>query len=452
MVDVQRIRASKSVSILLLELMGWVSITCLLAWTLFQTTDPMVYSRVSVTGGFLVIIFGVRAFLGHAHRRISVLGLFNLSTALFVGVAGVYTALETGNDLSEFYLACVILGSLAVQVATTALAWGRNTGEAIRFTLPPEYAAHWATRSGIVVLVALAGVQLISDGEAVRVNVEAGAFVTITVLAIGILWRQEARLYSWGSVILLGCLVLYAELFHSGQGRLRVVALACTLGVLFSIRFQKRIVKLAVVGLIPLALLWLAYDRLKLQESLQVGASEGRTGLESMMSPIVVFTQLLEAQQVHGYPLSYGYNLFSFPALLLPGEAEPRALGYELVRITSPERYGTGYSVVASSTGEAVYNFGLLGLVFVVPVVAVIVRLLDKLLSRSVTKANRTTLGLIAVVFLSMCAGSFADFTWSGQHTYFARIAARLPFIAGFAVLAWLHDNLSRQRVLARRR
>lgn len=445
MVDVQRVRTPKNVSILIIELMGWVVILCLLAWSLFQTTNPAVQTRVSVISGVLVSVFGVRAFLGHAQRRISVLGLFNLSTALFIGVAGIYTALDADNGLSDFYLACAIVGSFAVQVATTALAWGRNTDQALRFTLPPDHAAHWATRWGMFLLVILAIVQVASDGGSIRAYIEAGAFVSITVLAIGVLWREQARIYSWRTVMLLGCLVLYAELFHSGQGRLRVVALACTIGVLVSIRFQKRIVKLAVVGLIPLALLWLSYDRLSLQESLQTGASEGRTGLESMMSPIIVFAQLLEAQQVQGFPLSYGYNLLSFLALLAPGEAEPRALGYELVQITSPERYGSGYSVVASSTGEAVYNFGLFGFVVVVPVVAFIVHMLDKLLARTVTKVNLTTFGLIAIVFWAICAGSFADFTWSGQHTYLARIAMRLPFIAGLAIFAWIYGSRTRQ-------
>lgn len=449
--NIWRSRASSRSGILIIEFTVWAITVCILTWVLFQSSVSETHDRVSVVAGFVVSIFGVRVFLSHGVHRISVLGLFNLSTALFVGVAGVYTALDAAHGLNNFYLATAVVAGLAVQIATTALAWGRNTGEDITLSLPPEHVVQWARRWGMFLLVLLIIARLFPGTDGIRAYLESGAFVSIVVLSIGILWRKKIRIYSWSAVVLLACLVIYAELFHSGQGRLRVVALACTIGVLVSIRFQKNIVKIAVVCMVPLVLIWLSYDRLALQESIHAGASEGRTGLESMMSPIIVFAQLLEAQQDHGFPLSYGFNLLSFPALLLPGDGEPWALGYELVQITSPERYGSGYSVVASSTGEAVFNFGLFGLVLAVPVVALIVRLLDRQLARTISKSNITAFVLVSIAFWAICAGSFADFTWSGQHTYLARIATRFPFVLVFAVIACFHMERAkpRERLLA---
>lgn len=425
-----------------LELLVWTAGTIIAVFWLVNSASGDAKTQATIFAGVLSIIFGLRVFLVHGHGRITVTGLFNLSTAMFIGYAGIIVATGEEYVLNPHYLGVAVVGGWVAQLGTTALAWGSNGSQSIPINLAPREVANWAAKTGFFALLAIT-IADVAAKDTLGPYTESAAFVAICVLAVGLLWRAKARIISWSSILLVGTFAMYAEWFHSGQGRLRIVALACVIGVLYAARFQRRTIKYAIVVLIPFALAWLAVDRLALQESLNAGGSTGRTGLESMLSPTVVFAELLESQAA-GFPIDWGYSLLSFPALFVPSEiwpSQPRALGYDLVAITAPEKVGSGYSVVASYTGEAVYNFGMLGFLIVIPVVACLLRFLDKRFVHSLQHANPTELGLLGIVFWAMCAGSIADFTWSGQHTYLARIATRLPLLLGLIILAWVHGS-----------
>jgi hypothetical protein len=80
-----------------------------------------------------------------------------------------------------------------------------------------------------------------------------------------------------------------------------------------------------------------------------------------MTSPIVVFAQVIQ-YAVNGGALAFGRTFVTLFFIALPKGMfpwAPVALGYELVKITDPSRYGTGYSVASTAYGEWVYNFSL---------------------------------------------------------------------------------------------
>src|SRR5699024_5406926 len=222
---------------------------------------------------------------------------------------------------------------------------------------------------------------------------EASAFSAICVLTGGLMLRDKARLLSISTVCIAATVILYAEFFHAGTGRLLIVALACAIAVIFAFRFQRLTLKIAIVLVIPLGRLralahgWMAMERIALEQGISGASTAGRTGLESMVGPLNVFALMLEALHQHGFTPSYGYNLLSVPALFIPGSIwpnQPRALGYEVVRFDAPDLFGDGiFSTVVSSTGEAIYNFGWWGLALIIVVAAIVLRLLDGfLLSR----------------------------------------------------------------------
>ena len=148
-----------------------------------------------------------------------------------------------------------------------------------------------------------------------------------------------------------------------------------------------------------------------------LGATAGRrSGLESMIQPLLGFGRLLQAQAEEGFELRWGSTILSYPATIVPDwlfAGGPTALGYDLVQLWSPSRYGTGYSVAATVVGESVYNFGpLFGVLITILVIAIALRLLDKALTASAARAGAGAMSLLA---LAVCECSPAQSaTWCG--------------------------------------
>lgn len=407
----------------------------------YRSGDAARYDTILALG-VISAAFGVRVFYGHGGGRITTLGLFNFAAVLFVGYAAIAEALDPQRRTDASYVTAAVTLALSVQVVITLLAWSRaapGADEPLGYL--GDERGRRLTLIGISALSGLfvaqrAGLPLATTGLA-----DGAASCAVLLVAVGLLLRENTRLVSGRLVLVAGTFAAYALLFHQGTGRLRLVALACGIAILTTARFPSRILKLVTVAVTPPAIWWLAQDRLALQESLAAGSSQGRSGLESMISPILVLGQLLEAQ-AHGFGLAWGSNFLSLPVSLAPdwltGGAGPGALGYELVRVTAPGRYRSGYSVAGTAPAEWVYNFGLFGIVLMVPVMVWLLQTLDRGLRVALTDPDR----LIRLVVLVMLAGGIADLVWSGFHTWGARTIARLPLLLIAAVLLDRHRSM----------
>lgn len=443
-----RKQKSLATRLLVLEGLVWLMVVIIAWWWTLTATEPHLRSVIILTSS-VSIASGVRSFLGHGHAAVTATGLFGLSTAMFIGYSGFVLAGQPGTDAGLEYVALACVTGLTAQVGTIVLAWHRTQEMSRRAFWYNQEHTNWTVSIGLVVLVAAAGVHIMMPQW--RSWTEASAFTAICLIAAGLILRKNVRIFSWSTLLVGITLILYTEFFHSGTGRLRLVALACAVAVIYTIRFPLRRLKVAIVSIIPFALIWMANDRLALQESLAAGASDGRTGLESMIAPLNVFSLLLEALHEQGFEPSYGYNLLSVPALVIPEfvwPGQPMALGYEVVRFYAPEKYGDGiYSTVVSSTGEGIFNFGWLGLPLVIIFAAWALRLLDSLLVQQLNSRHATTLGLLGVVFVAILTGAIADYTWSGVHTYVARTLSRLPIFLVVFLLAWLQVKLANKKL-----
>lgn len=437
----------------IMESLFWALVILGLVGALGWAESEVARYQAAVFIGVAVTLFGVRAFIGDGGGRITALGLFNLSTAIFVGFGAIYAGTTQDARVPGEYLALAALCAFVPQTVITLLSWGRAQSFTVSF--PELKASWWMTRWGAAALACAAVFKFAGVPEALAPYVEATAFTAITVLTVGLYWRPKARIISWATVFVGALAILYAEVFHIGSGRLRIVALICAIGVIMTARFQRKLLKWGTIAAIGPALYWLAQDRKELQESLKAGASAGRTGLESMLEPIIVFGRLIEAHLEAGFPLSFGMNLLSYPFALLPASwfpGAPQALGYELVKITAPAKYGSGYSVVATSSGEAYFNFGFIGLVLIIPVLVILLRLLDDAMVQSMSGEAPGLYALLGIVFWAMLAGGISDLTWSGQHTFLTRATTRLPLWALLLVLAWFHVRLTRKKAKPVRR
>ncbi|MEE6282869.1 hypothetical protein [Georgenia sp. MJ170] len=404
-------------------------------WLSFAPRNP----DVNVVAGVATILFGVRVFLGHGGSRVTILGLASLATSMFVGVAGVYAALDPLSRAQNDYLGHAILAGLALALLTALIAWPQV--REITFQPAPDRVAHWLTLLGGIALASLIGLQVVGVGFASWL--EGAAFTATVALAAGILWRANAKLLSPSMVLVVAAFVAYALVFHTGGGRLRIVALACALAVLVTARFPWKPLKWGIVLATPLALYVLAQQRLTLQEQM-AGFATDRNGLESMLVPIVNLAVLLK-EQAEGMALDFGAHFLSIPATFLPASwvgGAPPALGYQLVAVQDPSRVGTGFSTAGTIAAEPVYSFGLAGILLAAPILAWLFRALDNQIAAIASREHATRGAVLMLVLWVMIGGAVADLAWSGTHTLVMRTALRLPLWLGLAVLAHLVDRL----------
>ncbi len=379
--------------------------------------------------GLLTVMFAGRAFLGHGGARVTVLGVFNAAAAMFVGIGGIQEFLHPQHRTSPGYLVMAMLAAYLTQVVTTCVAWRRCSPMAEPIALWPERTeSRWVHRCGWGTLLALFIARLVEVPVAESPWAEGGAFVSVSLIAAGAFLRTDARRHHILPVT-VGFLI-YAAYFHGGTGRLRMMALVCVIMLLFTARFPQRLWKLSAIASVPLVLIALANYRLSLQESLKEGASAGRTGLESMTDPIVVFSQVIEQQAEGPAPPALGWNLLSLVFAWLPKDRiepwMPNALGYELVRITKPESYGSGYSVAGTVYGEWWYNFSAVGIPLSILFIVALVGFLDRRIDQSLRCAYEGRFAILKAVAWTMTGGAIADLAWAGLHSYGARVLVRL--------------------------
>ncbi|KGM13512.1 hypothetical protein [Cellulomonas bogoriensis] len=409
----------------------------------------MAWATISVIVGGVSLLFGITIFLTHGDRRITVLGLMTLAFGMFVGLSGVVEGLQHQFPGDQRFVTQAVMAGTLGQIAVAHMAWRYAIEDEPELPgAAPRSSAQKLTRIAVGILALLWLLQLAGVGLASSGYADGAAFTCVTLIAVGILLRDsDAGLLGRVIPIAVG-FGFYTTFFHQGTGRLRIVALACALALLVSYRFPLRRLKWSVIACLPLALVWLAHERRSLQESLSAGSSEGRTGLESMFSPIRTFARVIEATATGEHPPALGAPFLSVPFSLVPESWQPDwtpgAIGYELVLLESPSRYGSGFSVASTSFGEWFYSFAALGVVLSVPFLAAVCVLLDRSLRRSMDNIAASPLGMLKVAFWAMLAGGLGDLAWGGVHTWIARLVMRMPILLLMIPLTWRPAEMQR--------
>jgi hypothetical protein len=397
----------------------------------------------------LVLLHGIRVFLGHGGARVTSLGLFNASLALCAGVGGFVNSSIVGVQSEGRYLAAAVVLSFVAQVLITFFAWkDKRENRPPPATFPSISDCRWITGFGAAALATALAVFMLGLDIPV-LGVENVAFPAIVLMAIGLWFRPHTAAVSLSTPLVLGGAVAYAVVLHSGPGRLRIVALFFALSMLFTARYPRLLWKFTAVGAAPAGLWWLAQARLSLQESLNRGGSEGRTGLESMTDSVLVLGQVIHYANSGG-DLGFGLTFITLPLALLPsawtaGWAH-QAIGYELVKIADPAKYNTGYSVASTYLGEWIFDFALMGVVFAIPLVVLGLRYLHQGFSSAMARVANGREAMLWLAFWVMLCGGIADFTWDGQHILGARFLYRLPFLFALYVLVRLSRRGQQRR------
>lgn len=366
---------------------------------------------------------GTAIFLLHGTRRVTATGLFALGTGIFMGYGGWVVA---GEDPP----------SIGLHTALTATALGLNlslllmSGRTAEAETPSSHSSGVFTGSGLAAMVVL----VLARPVLPSLLAEGAAFMATLIFAVGVIHSPRALVVRLAPLLVLPHVIAYSELFHGSSGRLRLVALLGGLALLYTARITRTWHKPAIIVMLPVALVYLARDRLAFQdETYGPGASAGRSGLESLLTPPRAFGQLVEAQAAGEVPLYWGTSFLSPLTSLLPwspsSEWAPAIFNYELVRVVHPHLYETGYSTAGSYFGEWWWNFGLVGIGFAALATGPLLGLLDRLLMRTLGSIGEVGHGAVLACAVLAFGGGVADLAWAGPHTWTMRGITRLPLL-----------------------
>ena len=278
---------------------------------------------------------------------------------------------------------------------------------------------------------------LSSGAQEEVVLVDATAFASAALLAASLLLHHGSGLGVWRLALAAGAFLMYAFFVFSGFGRLTLGALGLAIGIVSTKWFRGRVIKAAILVLSAPTLVILSVTRVAFTASLN--PDQGAIGVR------------IRDQSTHGVratpgdarPAPAGVRIDVLGSRGCPGASwdlaeQTPGFGAVLVPILDPRLVGTGHSEAALAHGEWLYNFGLIGLVLMIPVLSVIVRAIDAWLEAVNSRPILDHRRLLAFVGASIAAAGLVDLVWVGTFTWVARSGSRLLVIGALAILSSL--------------
>jgi hypothetical protein len=381
------------------------------------------------------LLLGIWVFWTHGGRAITAVGVYSFAFALFVGFAGLY--LRARNPASAADLVLPLALAYFGHVLTWALFWsGDLRAEVAEGPGIDAAVARWATTLGASLLVVSSG--LSARGFTLFSLLDDVAFVSAVILAVSILRVRGGGLGAFRIGIVGMAFVVYAAVIFQGFGRLTLGVLGLALTMAATHRFRGRLIKACLLSVTMPVLIWLATARVRFTAELNPDQNSAVTGFESVVSPLRVFGTLLDWSSRGVLSPAWGETFWAAAVAPVPRilwDDKPVGFGAELVPLLVPQLLGTGHSEAALFHGEWVYNFGLLGVIAMIPIVGLGLNWLDARFLRRRAGVIRSRRELLILVMLVVAAAGMADLVWAGTFTYVARSGFRLALLVVLLVL-----------------
>lgn len=409
---------------------SWIA---LVLWSLAGATAVILDDRTTGGGhsrsqllisGF-TLVFGLWAFWQHGGRQITAAGVYSIASAVFVGFAGLYWWNYYGSQVPGTLFAATS-ACFFTHVVMYYCFWHR---EGLRgYVRPSDRNSMPVTQGGVTVgaVVTLASVLAAQRGLNISFTAPA-AFAGVVMVAVALFARQRgpSGLGMWRVIAVSFGFALYARYVFSGFGRLNLAVLMLAIGMATCLSVRGRLVKLAgVAGTGPALLLFVA-----IRESFgqRINGSAGLSGVGSVVSPLELFSRL-PAYVAHVGP-SGGDTFWAAAVTQVPSQLwheKPPGFGVVLAQIFAPQVVPFGGSLAALTHGEWVFDFGWLGLCFMVVVLGFAVRGADRWLRHALENPIRTRGDLVSRTGAVLLAAGMADLLWVGSQTFSSRTGTRL--------------------------
>ncbi|MDW5330624.1 hypothetical protein [Plantactinospora sp. KLBMP9567] len=376
------------------------------------------------------LLFGLWVYWRHGGTAVSAVGVYNFAFALFVGFAGLY--LLAGEADGESLLRALVLCYFG-HVTTWLLFWTKDP--------PPEPPGPRPVDPAFLRRLTWIGVLVTCGGAVTSLELvgslrhlsQAAGFVGALLVVIGLL-DDERRPPLLGCLLAAGGFALSVVTSNS-YGRLMLGSLGFALLIVIARRMRTRLVKALVIPASVPILLMMANMRMDAVRANHPGVQVTGTGLESVASPLEVFGTLLDHNDAGLLAHAWGHTFWAAVVSLIPRAVwptKPPGFGAELVPILHPELVNSGHSDAALFQGEWLYNFGLIGLVLMVPIVGFAVRAADLFLARASARPLMGRHALLAYAAAVIVAAGLPDLAW-GTFTFTVRAGMRLAVL----VVVW---------------
>lgn len=379
-------------------------------------------------------------------RRISAPGVSFFGSALFVFFPGAYLALNQQSLFSHLNLTPTITIILVMQMVAYHFVWQYRdvvTATSVE-TIPPKV-ANPSMLVGIVLLSAGAAASFTSLAE--NPIVGASVYSGLVLFGVAALHRPRGALFAY-LVIAVG-FVIYLEVIFSGFGRLTVGSLGIALAMAATHRWPGRSVKTALIVLTAPVMAYMASERVEFKSAtLGSGVDSSVSGLESVLSPVARFSQLLDMSVSGVLDHTWGQSLAASAVVLIPREVwpeKPEGLGAELGELFRPD-LSEDYTALALVHGEAVYGFGVLGLLLLFPLYTWMVKAFDRVIVSSQVGRARGLPDLLLKTAGIILAASIVDLLWGGTFTFASAVAPRLLLVLGLYAISYLLWEAGRPR------
>lgn len=406
------------------------------------------------------LIFGSLVFARHGRWLITATGLYYLSTALFVGGAGIYVTSFEDVTWDSVYLA-----SLAIFLANLLL-------YLVRFRKPQPY-GHDDLRDstaneavlgfsrnlglallGLGVSTQLLGLELL--GPIPHALAFSGVASLLVSFAVSVSANRRSILAA-ALVASIG-LVLFVEFFFAGGGRLNIVALLLAGGLIVNLIKPRRWHKTALLALIIPFWILAGFVGVERGPGSQDATVEDvlvqGEGLRSGYNGLLTFAELirLDAESPQrAFERQYGMTfadglVASFPRALWAGK--PNGFGFELTLLLLPDNASKGHSMVATAFGEWYVNFWWFGFVAIPLVLASLLDLVDRWQRRLSRRSILASSDVLSLLILAIVLGSIPNYVWGSFFSVMARAGLRvLLLLPIWMAIAWFHAV--RRRVVA---
>jgi hypothetical protein len=387
----------------------------------------------------LGLVHSAIAFLAHGGSRISIPGVYLLGTGLFVYFPGIYLSIDPTVAPLPYLLAAVNVCYFG-QILSYYLFW-KPTEVAARPRSEPvdPRVALWGRTLGMVLVISgtMANLLVFEDTP---IMIDSVVFTGTVLMAVAT-FRAPRRLTPLDYFLVGAAFVSYVVFVFDGFGRLNVGALGIAIAIAMIHRWRGRIVKAAVLLALTPVISILAASRVIFSAALNPDQGPGVTGLESVVSPLFRFAELLDLESGGRIPEMQGSSFFAAMVVLVPRALWPQkpiGLGAELAQFFRPDLVGSGHSEAALFHGEWLLNFGVAGLVLMVPIIALLISWLDRAMVKALARPTPERRQLLTEVAMVLIAAGMVDLVWGGAFTYTSRAGTRLLVVlAIFLLFAW---------------
>jgi len=376
----------------------------------------------------MTVALSVWIFLRHGGKLITTAGIWSVCAGLFGGFAGIYWH---SQDIVSPGMANAAGSIFLSQAVLYYVFWsGRKSASLTAFGGVSEGATKGFKVIGACLLAGGVVLSLINLAETLA---GPAAFTGIVLITVSIVMTGVKRVQIFPLLLIAILVAIYVIFVFSGFGRIVLSALAFSILMTLSVKYQTYWLKVGALLSIPPALLLLVRQR----ESFGLSEyGEALDGIGSIVEPFRQFSVMLSSPSA--FELGYGSTFWAAAVTHVPSalwDSKPIGFGLELGWIYNPALASIGGTLAALSHGEWFFNFGWLGLAGMTLVIGLSIRIIDGALMRRSSGGIASKGDFLALSALVLLGGGMTDLFWGGAHTFMGRTGTRLIIVLAVYLL-----------------